>query len=257
MTSRARRISGLAFAVALLLLPAAARACLVGTGTAPSCTEAALDSCASRRRFDGSVTFSCGGSASITVTRHEGHQRPRPSTAAAWSRSAAATRAGVHGGLGHRLHAAEPEAIANGATPAQAAASRTTGRRPRRTARSAATAPRPAATGAPSTTPARSPSPTARLPATAPWPAATAERSTATAPSPSAAARSAATPPRAAATAAASTTWAPSPSQTAPSPATARRTATAAASTTTATTGPSSTARSAATAPASTAPTSS
>ena len=69
MTSRARRISGLAFAVALLLLPAAARACLVGTGTAPSCTEAALDTCLpAGGGFDGSVTFSCGGSASITVT---------------------------------------------------------------------------------------------------------------------------------------------------------------------------------------------
>ncbi len=69
LTARARRISGLAFAVALLLLPAAARACLVGTGTAPSCTEAALDACLpAGGGFDGSVTFSCGGSASITVT---------------------------------------------------------------------------------------------------------------------------------------------------------------------------------------------
>ena len=68
LTARARRISGLAFAVTLLL-PAAARACLVGTGTAPSCTEAALDTCLpAGGGFDGSVTFSCGGSASITVT---------------------------------------------------------------------------------------------------------------------------------------------------------------------------------------------
>jgi hypothetical protein len=68
LTARARRISGLAFAVALLL-PAAARACLVGTGTAPSCTEAALDACLPPAGgFDGNVTFSCGGSASITVT---------------------------------------------------------------------------------------------------------------------------------------------------------------------------------------------
>jgi len=69
LTARARRISGLAFAVALLLLPAGAQACLVGTGTAPSCTEAALDACLpAGGGFDGTVTFSCGGSASITVT---------------------------------------------------------------------------------------------------------------------------------------------------------------------------------------------
>ena len=69
LTARAHRVVGLAFAVALLLLPAAARACLVGTSTAPSCTEAALDACLpAGGGFDGSVTFSCGGSASITVT---------------------------------------------------------------------------------------------------------------------------------------------------------------------------------------------
>jgi hypothetical protein len=78
LTSRARRISGLAFAVALLLLPAAARACLVGTGTTPSCcTEAALDACLpAGGGFDGSVTFSCGGSASITVTGTKGISAP-------------------------------------------------------------------------------------------------------------------------------------------------------------------------------------
>jgi hypothetical protein len=69
LTARAHRIVGLAFAAALLLLPAAARACLVGTGTAPSCTEAALDACLpAGGGFDGTVTFSCGASASITVT---------------------------------------------------------------------------------------------------------------------------------------------------------------------------------------------
>jgi len=68
LTARARRISGLAFTVALLL-PAAARACLVGTGTAASCTGAKLDTCLpGGGGFDGTVTFSCGGSASITVT---------------------------------------------------------------------------------------------------------------------------------------------------------------------------------------------
>jgi hypothetical protein len=63
-TARARRISGLPFAAALLLFPVAARACLV-----PSCTEAALDTCLpGGGGFNGTVTFSCGGSASITVT---------------------------------------------------------------------------------------------------------------------------------------------------------------------------------------------
>ena len=69
LTARARRIVGLLFAVALLLLPAAARACVVGTGTATSCTEAALNACLpTGGGFDGTVTFSCGGSVSITVT---------------------------------------------------------------------------------------------------------------------------------------------------------------------------------------------
>ena len=69
LTARACRIAGLALAVVLLLLPAAARACLVGTGTAPSCTEAALSACLpAGGGFDGTVKFSCGGAASITVT---------------------------------------------------------------------------------------------------------------------------------------------------------------------------------------------
>src|SRR5262249_61786223 len=44
-------------------------ACVVGTGTAASCMEAALDACLpGGGSFDGTVTFSCGGLATITVT---------------------------------------------------------------------------------------------------------------------------------------------------------------------------------------------
>jgi len=60
--------------VALLLLPFAAAssalACVVGTGTSASCTEAALNACLpSSPTFDGTVTFDCGpGDTTITVT---------------------------------------------------------------------------------------------------------------------------------------------------------------------------------------------
>src|SRR5207247_1624251 len=44
-------------------------ACVVGTGTSASCTEAALDACLpGGGSFDGTVTFACGGAATITVT---------------------------------------------------------------------------------------------------------------------------------------------------------------------------------------------
>ena len=45
-------------------------ACVVGTGTSASCTEAALDTCLpGGGSFDGTVTFNCGGApATITVT---------------------------------------------------------------------------------------------------------------------------------------------------------------------------------------------
>jgi hypothetical protein len=44
-------------------------ACVVGTGTGASCTEAALDACLpGGGSFDGTVTFNCGGAATITVT---------------------------------------------------------------------------------------------------------------------------------------------------------------------------------------------
>src|SRR3989454_4238905 len=44
-------------------------ACVVGTGTSASCTEVALDACLpGGGSFDGTVTFACGGAATITVT---------------------------------------------------------------------------------------------------------------------------------------------------------------------------------------------
>jgi len=49
--------------------PRAALACVAGTGTSASCTETALDACLpGGGSFDGTVTFNCGGSATITVT---------------------------------------------------------------------------------------------------------------------------------------------------------------------------------------------
>jgi len=43
--------------------------CVVGTSTSASCTESALDACLpGGGRFDGTVTFNCGGAATITVT---------------------------------------------------------------------------------------------------------------------------------------------------------------------------------------------
>ena len=44
-------------------------ACVVGTAPTASCTEAALDACLpSGGSFDGTVTFDCGGAATIAVT---------------------------------------------------------------------------------------------------------------------------------------------------------------------------------------------
>jgi YD repeat-containing protein len=44
--------------------------CVVGTGTAASCTESALNACLpGSGRFDGTVTFDCGDAATIKVTR--------------------------------------------------------------------------------------------------------------------------------------------------------------------------------------------
>ncbi|MFI5364600.1 MAG: choice-of-anchor Q domain-containing protein [Candidatus Binatia bacterium] len=49
--------------------PTRALACVVGTGTGASCTEAALDACLpGGGSFGGTVTCNCGGAATITVT---------------------------------------------------------------------------------------------------------------------------------------------------------------------------------------------
>ena len=61
------RCSGLGLALLLqcLTLPSRALACVVGTGMGASCTESALDACPPT---SGTVTFNCGGAATITVT---------------------------------------------------------------------------------------------------------------------------------------------------------------------------------------------
>jgi len=43
--------------------------CVVGSGTGASCTEAALNACLpGGGSFNGTVTFNCGGAATVTVT---------------------------------------------------------------------------------------------------------------------------------------------------------------------------------------------
>lgn len=60
---------GLALLLTSVTLTSSALACVVGTGTNASCTEAALNACLpGGGSFNGTVTFSCGGSATITVT---------------------------------------------------------------------------------------------------------------------------------------------------------------------------------------------
>lgn len=57
-------------ALTVCTAPSRALACVVGTGTGAGCTEAALDACLpGGASFDGTVTFDCGGAATITVTR--------------------------------------------------------------------------------------------------------------------------------------------------------------------------------------------
>jgi hypothetical protein len=58
-----------ALVLAVLSATSSARACVVGTGSSVSCTEAALNACLpGGGSFDGTVTFACGGAATITVT---------------------------------------------------------------------------------------------------------------------------------------------------------------------------------------------
>jgi len=68
-TVRTRSVLVLALLVFALFAASSAVACVVGTGTSASCTEAALDACLpGGGGFDGTVTFACGGSATITAT---------------------------------------------------------------------------------------------------------------------------------------------------------------------------------------------
>src|SRR5213079_3027905 len=73
-TVRTRFVLVLALLVfAVLAATSSAFACVVGTGTSASCTEAALNACLPGGvRFDGTVTFACGGAATITVTSTKG-----------------------------------------------------------------------------------------------------------------------------------------------------------------------------------------
>ena len=74
ITDRLRASLFLSVPFALLLLtylaaPSPASACVVGTGTNASCTESALDDCLPGGvSFNGTVTFDCGGPATIVVT---------------------------------------------------------------------------------------------------------------------------------------------------------------------------------------------
>src|SRR5437667_8334745 len=69
-TVRTRFVPVLALLVfALSAATSSALACVVGTGTSASCTGAALDACLpGGASFDGTVTFACGGAATITLT---------------------------------------------------------------------------------------------------------------------------------------------------------------------------------------------
>src|SRR5207245_10636824 len=59
-------------AVLTLAATSSALACVVGTGTSASCTETALNACLpGGGSFDGTVTFACGGAATISVTSTE------------------------------------------------------------------------------------------------------------------------------------------------------------------------------------------
>ena len=68
-TIRQLALVGAALLLAVVTAASSALACVVGTGTAASCTQSALNDCLlGGGRFTGTVTFSCGGAATITVT---------------------------------------------------------------------------------------------------------------------------------------------------------------------------------------------
>ena len=73
-TVRTRFVQVLApLVLALFGATSSAFACVVGTGTSASCTEVALDACLpGGASFNGTVTFACGGAATITVTSTKG-----------------------------------------------------------------------------------------------------------------------------------------------------------------------------------------
>src|SRR5262245_4142175 len=55
--------------LSILAAASSCLACVVGTGTGASCTEAPLDACLpGGASFDGAVTFDCGDTATIVVT---------------------------------------------------------------------------------------------------------------------------------------------------------------------------------------------
>src|SRR5262245_40587910 len=61
-----RRVCLAMTAIFLVLTASPVFACVAGTGTSVSCTDVAFDECLpGGARFDGTVTFSCGGSATI------------------------------------------------------------------------------------------------------------------------------------------------------------------------------------------------
>ena len=70
MATGARLVTGLTtLALAALIAPSSAGACVVGTGSGASCTDEALTACLpGGGSFDATVTFSCGGAATITVS---------------------------------------------------------------------------------------------------------------------------------------------------------------------------------------------
>ena len=60
-----RLVLTVAIVVSVFVALPFAQACVVGTGTGASCTETALNA---RLPSGGSITFNCGGLATITVT---------------------------------------------------------------------------------------------------------------------------------------------------------------------------------------------
>src|ERR1039457_3615011 len=76
-----RLVMALAIVVPVFAASPSELSCLVGTGTGASCTEVALTACLpGGGSFDGTVTFNCGGAATITVTSTKGIYPKYPQT---------------------------------------------------------------------------------------------------------------------------------------------------------------------------------